>query len=166
MNSKVIIFSSKDLQTPRALTAEALDAYTYALNNAGIETDEQFIAKRNAKAIGFSELWEFKSWCEKVAECIKEVCKHSFNIGTSEDLPQNVSWSKQTFSRSFDEPLEAIKRVAENENTPVEEIIDKLLLNTTPKQLENAAGIKEERLDAIAGDLITKKEKERVLKIK
>lgn len=156
MAKEVMIFTADEITTPAALTPAAVDAYRFALEKAGIETDEdalpEFISARNAKAGGFADLWEFKSWCEKVAESIKEVGKHAFNVGTAEELPKNVSWKKGSGKYKFKPEAGHIigKSLVSRKLTTT----DKLLDQVTPSAMASAANMKVEGLMEMFPDTI------------
>lgn len=168
MAKEVMIFTADEIKTPAALTPAALDAYRFALEKAGIETNEdalpEFISARNAKAGGFADLWEFKSWCEKVAASIKEVAKHAFNVGSADELPNNVSWSKQSFTYEFQEGAGAI--VAKSLVNKGLVTKDTLLNLLTPTALAKACGLTVEKIMDMYPDTVVEKPKERTLKIK
>lgn len=156
MAKEIMIFTADEIKTPAALTPTAVDAYRFALEKAGVDMDEQalqeFISARNAKANGFSDLWEFKSWCEKVAESIKEVCKHAFNVGTTEELPKNVSWKKGGGKYKFKPEAGHIigKSLVSRKLTTT----DKLLDQVTPSAMASAANMKVEGLMEMFPDTI------------
>ena len=168
MAKEVMIFTTEQIKAPAALTEAALDAYRFALEKAGMDMDEnavaEFISARNAKAGGFADLWEFKSWCENVAASIKEVVKHAFNLGDSEELPKNVSWTKQSFTYEFQEGAGSIVANALVKKGLVTK--DTLLDLLTPTALAKACGMTVEKVMDMYPDTIVEKPKERTLKIK
>lgn len=106
MAKEVMILNAEEIKMPAALTAEALAAYKFAVENAGINMDDDgavadFVNARNLKANGFRDLWECKSWFDKFSASIKEVEMHAFNVGGEEDLPANVKWAKQSYTYEF-----------------------------------------------------------------
>lgn len=167
MAKEVMIFTADEIKTPAALTPAAIDAYRFALEKAGVDMDEQalqeFISARNAKANGFSDLSYFKSWCEQVAASIKEVNKHTFNVGTAEELPPNVKWSKQSFTYEFQEGAGAVVANALVKKGLVTK--DKLLDLLTPTALAKACGLTVEKVMDMYPDTVIEKPKERTLKI-
>lgn len=156
MAKEVMIFTADEIKAPAALTEAALDAYRFALERAGMPMDEnaeaEFISERNSKAGGFTDLWEFKSWCEKVAESIKEVGKHAFNVGTAEDFPKNVSWKKGGGKYKFMPEAGHIigKSLVSRKLTTT----DKLLDQVTPSAMASAANMKVEGLMEMFPDTI------------
>ena len=147
---------------------KAMDAYKFAIAHAGIEMDEEttadFIIQRNARTDGFRELAEVQKWMEKTAASIKEALKHTYNVGTEDDLPANVKWSKQSYTYAFEEGQ--ARAIAQN-------LIDSGL--TTKEQLfdavsvtgmQKAAGITTEKMLELFHDGIVIKPKERTLTIK
>ena len=165
MAKEIIAFTENDIKG-MILTTSEFDTLTYLSAHAGVEMDEEaqaeFIAQRNVRANDIASIWELKAKAEKLADYIKTVMKHAFNVGTDEDLPKNVSWSKQTYTEKFSNPLEAVRKLAEIEGTPIENFAQWV----TPKQAAEAAGITADRLNADIGEMIIREPKERSLKIK
>lgn len=170
MAKEVMIFSADEIKAPAALTPAAVAAYKFALDNAGINMDDDgavadFVNSRNAKADGFRDLSEFRVWCEKMAASIKEVCKHTFNVGDSEQLPPNVSWSKQSFTYDWAEgssPAGIAKGLIESGLATDYDFLD----TVTVTNMAKAAGITVEKLMQLYPDHIVMKPKDRTLKIK
>lgn len=168
MAKEVMILNANEIKTPAALTAEALAAYKFAIDNAGINMDDDgavadFVNERNLKANGFRDLWECKSWFEKYAASIKEVAKHTFNVGSEEDLPANVKWAKQSYTYEFADDAAVIiadtlikKRLVTKEQ---------LFLQLNVNQLLKASGLTLEKLTDMFPDTILAKAKERTLSI-
>lgn len=168
MSKEVMLFTADELKAPAALTEAALDAYRFAMERAGLPMDEgamqEFVSARNAKAAGFRDLWEFRSWCEKVAASIKEVGKHAFNVGDADDLPANVSWSKQSFSYEFAEGAGHIVADALAKKNLVSKA--DLLDTVSPTTLAKVAGLTVEKISGMFPDTVIEKPKERTLKVK
>lgn len=165
MAKEIIAFTESDIKG-MTLTTSEMDTLNYLAAHAGIEMDEQatqeFVAQRNVRINDIANIWELKAKAEKLVDYIKTVMKHAFNVGTDEDLPKNVSWSKQTYTEKFSNPLEAVRKLAEIEGTPIENFAQWV----TPKQAAEAAGITADRLNADLGEMIVREPKERSLKIK
>lgn len=165
MAKEIIAFSEDDIKN-MTLTVSEFDTLKFLAAHAGVEMDEgaqqEFIAQRNARINEIVSISELKSKAEKLADYLKTVLKHSFNVGSDEDLPKNVSWSKQTFTDKFTDPEAAVQKLIEIEGTPVENFARYV----TPKQAAEAAGITMDRLYADLGDIVERTPKERTLKIK
>ncbi|MBQ3778845.1 MAG: hypothetical protein II835_12380, partial [Fibrobacter sp.] len=158
--------TEEDIKSKLTLSTSAIDTLKFLAAHAGIEMDEgamqEFIAQRNVRMGEISQIWELKAWCEKTVDFIKTVCKHAFNVGSDEELPKSVSWSKQTFTEKFTDAGEAVQKLIEIEGTPIENFARYV----TPKQAAEAAGITMDRLYADLGDMVERTPKERTLKIK
>lgn len=147
---------------------KAMEAYRFALANAGIEMDEEttadFIVRRNARTEGFRELAEVGKWMEKTAASIKEVLKHTYNVGTEEDLPANVKWSKQSYTYAFDEGQARViaQSLIDSGLTTKEHIFDAV----TVTAMQKAAGITTDKMLELFHDGIVIKPKERTLTVK
>lgn len=147
---------------------KAMEAYRFALANAGIEMDEEttadFIVRRNLKTEGFRELAEVVKWMEKTAASIKEVLKHTYNVGTEEDLPSNVKWSKQSYTYAFDEGQARViaQSLIDSGLTTKEQIFDAV----TVTAMQKAAGITTDKMLELFHDGIVIKPKERTLTVK
>lgn len=166
MAKEVMAITEEDIKSKLTLSTSAIDTLKFLAAHAGIEMDEgamqEFIAQRNVRMGEISQIWELKAWCEKTVDFIKTVCKHAFNVGSDEELPKSVSWSKQTFTEKFTDTEAAVQKLIEIEGTPVENFAKYV----TPKQAAEAAGITMDRLYADLGDLVERTPKERTLKIK
>lgn len=147
---------------------KAMDAYRFALANAGIEMDEEtaadFIVRRNLKTEGFRELAEVGKWMEKTAASIKEALKHTYNVGTEEDLPSNVKWSKQSYTYAFVQDAGAAVANALVAKRLVAK--DQLLALVTVTAMAKASGLTTEKLVDMFPDTIEQKPKERTLSVK
>lgn len=147
---------------------KAMEAYRFALANAGIEMDEEitadFIIHRNARTEGFRELAEVGKWMEKTAASIKEVLKHTYNVGTEEDLPSNVKWSKQSYTYAFDDGQARViaQSLIDSGLTTKEQIFD----SVTVTAMQKAAGITIDKMLELFHDGIVIKPKERTLTVK
>ena len=147
---------------------KAMEAYRFALANAGIEMDEEttadFIIHRNARTEGFRELAEVGKWMEKTAASIKEALKHTYNVGTEDDLPSNVKWSKQSYTYAFDEGQARViaQSLIDSGLTTKEQLFDAL----TVTAMQKAAGITIDKMLEIFHDGIVIKPKERTLTVK
>lgn len=166
MAKEVMAITEEDIKSKLTLSTSAIDTLKFLAAHAGIEMDEgamqEFIAQRNVRMGEISQIWELKAWCEKTVDFIKTVCKHAFNVGSDEELPKSVSWSKQTFTEKFTDAGEAVQKLIEIEGTPIENFARYV----TPKQAAEAAGITMDRLYADIGDMVERSPKERTLKIK
>jgi hypothetical protein len=162
---EIMAFSEADIKNI-TLTVSEFDTLNYLSAHAGIEMDEEaqreFVAQRNARINEIVSISELKAKAKKLVEYLDNVLKHAFNVGSDEDLPKNVSWSKLTFTEKFTDAGEAVQKLIEIEGTPIENFARYV----TPKQAAEAAGITMDRLYADLGDLVERTPKERTLKIK
>ena len=165
MAKEIIAFSEDDIKN-MTLTVSEFDTLKFLAAHAGVEMDEgaqqEFIAQRNARINEIVSISELKAKAEKLADYLKTVLKHAFNVGDADSLPKNVSWSKQSFSEKFADAGEAVQKLIEIEGTPIENFARYV----TPKQAAEAAGITMDRLYADLGEMVERTPKERTLKIK
>ena len=164
---EVMIVTPEDMKN-LVPSDKAMDAYRFALANAGIEMDEEaaadFVVRRNLKTEGFRELAEVGKWMEKTAASIKEALKHTYNVGTEEDLPSNVKWSKQSYTYAFVQDAGAAVANALVAKRLVSK--DQLLALVTVTAMAKASGITTEKLVDMFPDTIEQKPKERTLSVK
>lgn len=168
MASKDIMIVEPEQLKNLVPSEKALDAYRFALAHAGIEMDEEteadFILQRNARTDGFRELAEVQKWMEKTAASIKEALKHTYNVGTDEDLPANVKWSKQSYTYAFEEgQARAIAHSLIGSGLVTN---DQLFDAVTVTAMQKAAGITTEKMLELFHDGIVIKPKERTLTVK
>lgn len=168
MASKDVMVFTPDEFKDLVPSERAMDAYRFALANAGIEMDEEttadFIVRRNIKEQGFRELAEVQKMFEKAAASIKEALKHTFNVGGEEDLPANVKWSKQSYTYAFEEGQARViaQSLIDSGLTTKEQLFDAV----TVTAMQKAAGITTEKMLELYHDGIVIKPKERSLSIK
>lgn len=168
MASKEIMIVEPEQLKNLVPSEKALDAYRFALAHAGIEMDEEttadFIVRRNARTDGFRELVEVQKWMEKTAASIKEALKHTYNVGTEEDLPANVKWSKQSYTYAFEEgqAREIAQSLIDSGLVTKEQLFDAV----TVTAMQKAAGITTDKMLELFHDGIVIKPKERTLSIK
>ena len=168
MASKEVMIVTPEELNNIAPSEKAMEAYKFALANAGIEMDEEttadFIVRRNARTEGFRELAEIGKWMEKSAASIKEALKHTYNVGTEEDLPANVKWSKQSYTYAFDEGQARViaQSLIDSGLTTKEQIFDAV----TVTAMQKAAGITTDKMLELFHDGIVVKPKERTLTVK
>lgn len=164
---EVMIVTPEDMKN-LVPSEKAMDAYRFALANAGIEMDEEsaadFVVRRNLKTEGFRELAEIGKWMEKTAASIKEALKHTYNVGTEEDLPANVKWSKQSYTYAFVQDAGAAVANALVAKRLVAK--DQLLALVTVTAMAKASGLTTEKLVDMFPDTIEQKPKERTLSVK
>ena len=167
-SKEVMVVTPEEMQQMLVPSEKAMDAYRFALAHAGFEMDEgaeqEFIAQRNAKNEGFRELVEVQKWMEKTAASIKEALKHTYNVGTEEDLPSNVKWSKQSYTYAFEEgqARTIAQSLIDSGLVTKEQLFD----SVTVTAMQNAAGITTEKMLELFHDGIVIKPKERTLSIK
>ena len=153
MASKEVMIIRPEEFGNMVLSEGAMDAYRFALEHAGVEMTEEevpaFISARNAKTAAFRELNEAMKWMEKTVASIKEVLKHTYNVGTEEELPPNVKWNKQSYTYEFrfvDVPAGA--------------------LTVTVSAMSKASGLTVEKIMDMFPDTIEQKPKARTLNMK
>ena len=167
-SKEVMIVTPEEMQQMLVPSEKAMDAYRFAIAHAGIEMDEgaeqEFIAQRNAKTEGFRELVEVQKWMEKTAASIKETLKHTYNVGTEEELPANVKWSKQSYTYAFDEGQARViaQSLIDSGLTTKEQLFDAVTVTAMIK----AAGITTDKMLELFHDGIVIKPKERTLTVK
>jgi hypothetical protein len=165
MAKEVMAFSEADIKN-MTLTTSEFDTLKFLAAHAGIEMDDgainEFIAQRNVRINDIVSIKELMEKAKKLKEYLENVLKHAFNVGSEEELPKNVSWSKTVYMVKFSDAEEAIKKLIEIEGTPAENFFKYV----TPEKAAEAAGITMDRLYADLGDMIERTPKARTLKIK
>ena len=166
---EVMIVTPEDIKTHIALTASMADTLNWMVANAGVEMDEgaeaDFVAQRKLRDGEIRDLNELRAWCEKTAAFLKEITKHTYNVGSDDDLPANVSWSKQSYTYEWDGETRAsgiAHGLAESGLLDIDHALDSVSVTAMAK----AAGVTVEKLMDIYPERIVAKPKERVLKIK
>lgn len=165
---EIMAFSEADIKN-LTLTKSEFDTLKYLSAHAGIEMDEEatreFVAQRNARINEIVSISELKAKAEKLADYLKTVLKHSFNVGNDEDLPKNVSWSKQSYTYEFEEGQ---AHVIANNLIECGLIANKeqLFDCVTVSAMQKAAGITMDKMLELYHDGIVIKPRERTLKIK
>lgn len=167
MAAKTLIVTENEINTNLKIADNAMEAYKFALENAGLEMDEgaeaDFIVRRNAKS-GWRDLWEFKCWCEKVTESIKEVCKHTFNVGTEEQMPAGIGWKSSGTTKAFKDGAGAVViQLLINKKLVSKEQIFNLI---DPSKVAKAAGLKVEKLMDMFPDTVVETPKAPSLSVK
>lgn len=166
-SKEVMIVAPEELKN-LVPSEKAMDAYRFAIAHAGIEMDgdaqADFVVQRNAKNEGFRELAEVQKWMEKTAASIKEALKHTYNVGTEEDLPSNVKWSKQSYTYAFEEGQARViaQSLIDSGLTTKEQLFDAVTVTAMIK----AAGITTDKMLELFHDGIVIKPKERTLTVK
>ena len=155
------------------LSEGAMYAYKFALANAGVEMDEEaqadFIAQRNLLSRQFRELWETKTMLEKAASSIKEVTKHTYNVGDIDDIPSEdgvkIAWSKQSYTYEWQVDncgADVAQALVQKGLCKVEDILNAVPVNVMAK----AAGLTQDKFMEIFPQFVCAKAKERTLSIK
>lgn len=170
-SKQVALIPTEEIKSLTFTPAE-LDAYNFALRNAGVEMDEEaeadFITSRNAKS-GWLGLWEKKTMMKKLVDSIEEVTKHAWNVGSEEQINHDdgvkISWSKQSYTYEWtceDAPKIIAEKLIESNLVSKEKLFEQLNVN----QVVKAAGVTIEKLlDMFDGAIVTKP-KTRTLTIK
>lgn len=165
--AKELVITTDDIKNNLSPSEKALDCYKFICENAGLLNSEEeiadFVAKRNAKS-GWTDLWELKSWCEKIAESIKKNTMHAFNIGTAEELPNNVTWKSSGTTKSFKDGAGSlvIQNLISKKLVTKEQVFDLI----DPSKVAKTAGIKVEKLMDMFPDVICEAQKAPSLTIK
>ena len=106
MAKEVMVFSENDIKG-MTLTTSEFDTLKFLAAHAGIEMDEEavadFVVQRNVRINDITAIAELKAKAEKLADYLKALLKHAFNVGSDDELPKNVSWSKQSYTYEFEE---------------------------------------------------------------
>jgi hypothetical protein len=164
-----MIVTPEEMQQMLVPSEKAMDAYRFAISHAGIEMDEgaeqEFIAQRNAKNEGFRELVEVQKWMEKTAASMKAANKHTWNVGTEDDLPPGVKWSKQSYTYEWQDdagPFQVVQDLIAKNLVTVEQLVQLL----TVANISKAAGMTGEKLMEMYPQYICAKAKELTLSIK
>lgn len=172
MASKQVTLIPTEEITSFNFTPAEIDAYNFAVRNAGVEMDEEaeadFITSRNAKS-GWLGLWEKKAVLKKFVDSIEECVKHAWNIGTEDQIPQDdgikISWSKQSYTYEWcceDAPRFVAQKLIESNLVTAEQLFDQL----NPNQVIKASGITMEKLMQLFEGAVNEKPKARTLSIK
>lgn len=165
MTKEAMVISVEEIGRNFKVSDAALEAYKFAVG-AGLTQDEgeeaDFIVKRNAKS-GWRDLWEFKAWCEKTAASIKDAVKHTFNIGTDDQLPSFAKWAKQSYTYDFEEGAGAlvVEGLIKKKIVSKEDFFNQL----TVSQVAKASGLSVDKIKDLFPDVIVDKAKERTLRI-
>lgn len=167
MAKEVMIVSPEEIAN-LVPSAKALDAYKFAIAHASIEMDEgaqaDFVTRRNLKTEGFRDLDEIQKRMEKLVESIKAAKKFAFSIGSEGDLPNNVKWSKQSYTYAFEDGQARViaQSLIDSGLTTKEQLFDAL----TVTAMQKAAGITTDKMLELFHDGIEIKPKERTLSFK
>ena len=112
----------------------------------------------------FRELNEAMKWMEKTVASIKEVLKHTYNVGTEEELPPNVKWNKQSYTYDFRPGAAAVvANILVNKKLVAK---DALLDTVTVSAMSKASGLTVEKIMDMFPDTIEQKPKARTLNMK
>lgn len=167
MAKEVMAFTESDIKG-MTLTTSEFDTLKFLSEHAGKDMDlkeqQEFVAQRNVRANDIAAIWELRAKAEKLVDFIKTVCKHAFNVGSDDELPKNVSWSKQSYTQAFADGAGAVV---------CDTLIKKHLVNkedilgaVTFPALVKASGITADKLKEMFPDTVIETPKERTLKIK
>lgn len=168
MASKEVMIIRPEEFGNMVLSECAMDAYRFALEHAGVEMAEEevpaFISARNAKTAAFRELNEAMRWMEKTVASIKEVLKHTYNVGTEEELPPNVKWNKQSYTYEFKPGAGAVvANILVNKKLVSK---DALLDTVTVTAMSKCSGLTVDKIIDMFPDTIEQKPKARTLNMK
>lgn len=172
MASKQVMLIPTEEITSFNFTPAEIEAYNFAVRNAGVEMDDEteadFITSRNAKS-GWLGLWEKKSVLKKFVDSIEEVVKHAWNVGSEDQIPNDdgikITWSKQSYTYEWcceDAPRFVAQKLIESNLVTAEQLFDQL----NPNQVIKASGITMEKLIDMFDGAVNPKPKARTLSIK
>jgi len=152
----------------------AMYAYKFALAHAGIEMDEgaiaDFITQRSSLSRQFRDLDETRKKLEKLVASIKELEKHTYNVGDITDLPDGedgvkISWSKQAYTYEWmvdNCGADVAQKLVQKGLCKVEDILNLVPVSTMAK----ASGINQDKFMEMFPEFVCAKQKERTLSIK
>lgn len=167
--NEVMVITEDDINNKLTLSATDMDVFKWLTANAGIEMDEQtqeeFIAARNAKIASITRIAEFSKWCKKTQEFCDTILKHAFNVGTVEQFPNNVSLKNNGSTYKFvDESAATIvcDTVVKKKMATKEQLFAQISLSG----LEKATGLKKDRIIELFPDVIVEEKKTPTLVIK
>lgn len=168
MAKEVMAFSEDDIKG-MTLTTSEFDTLKFLAAHAGVEMDEaaqeEFISQRNIRIKDIVNIWELKAKAKKLCEYIDTVMKHSFNVGTAEQFPNNVTLKNTGSTSKFVDGMAAAlvcdtiirKKLATKEQ---------IFAQITPSDVEKATGLKKERIVEMFPDVIVEEKKSPSLVIK
>ena len=171
-DKKVVIVEPEDIKSI-VISDAAMYAYKFALDKAGMEMTEEeeadFISVRNGLR-GWGDLWKFRTMLKKLYESIEVVCKHAFNIGSPDDIPEpkevgwKAQWNAQTYDYKIDEGCgsKIVQILVEKGEIDLDKLYDSLNF----AQIANACGMTNDGLLQRFPNATYKKEKARVFSIK
>ena len=175
MATKEVMIITPEEMKNLAPSDRAMDAYKFAIANAGMELEPgsgeeaDFIAARNNKGEGWRDLDALRRFFEAAAKSIKECMKHAWNVGGWDDLPDGkdfkVSWSKQSYTYEWQDdggPFTVVHDLIEKGLVTVDQLVQLL----TVANISKAAGMTGEKLMEMYPQYICAKAKERTLSIK
>lgn len=157
--AKEMILTNNDCKMFTPL-ASGFVSRIYSLLDAG--NTEELVTFRNENMATVRELQECAARCEAFAKMAKTFLKHTFNVGDAEELPNGVSWDKESYSYATDAADVIANDLVERGMASV----DSFLKQLTVTQIAKAAGMTAEGVVEKYADAIQKKAKERVLRIK
>jgi hypothetical protein len=108
---------------------------------------------------------ETQKWMEKTAASMKAANKHTRNVGTEDDLPPGVKWSKQSDTYEWQDdggPFTVVHDLIEKGLVSVDQLVQLL----TVANIAKAAGMEQGKLMELYPAYICAKAKERTLSIK
>jgi len=161
MANKELVVTATDI-AHISVSENALKAYDFLQNNIpAMDADEltvqNFIHARNCKMPAIRDLWEVKAYLKLAYEAIEDVCKHSFNVGTIDDLPKEAKWKSGGTTKTFADGAGAIVADAlVKKHLVTKEQLFNLL---KPTDVAKAAGVKADKLIDMFPDTIIEKEK-------
>ena len=167
MAKEVMAFSEADIKG-MTLTTSEFDTLKFLAAHAGIEMDEQaqeeFVSQRNIRINDIVNIWELKAKAKKLCDYIETVMKHAFNVGTIEQYPKNVSLKKNgsTFKFADGAAVTICNHLVQKKLVTKEQIFNEISV----AGLENASGIKKDKLGDMFPDAIIDETKSPSLVIK
>ena len=169
MAKEVMAITEDDIKDKLTLSATDMDVFKWLTDHAGIEMDEQtqeeFIASRNAKIASITRIAEFSKWCKKTQEFCDTILKHAFNVGTVEQFPNNVTLKNTGSTCKFVDGMAAAlvcDTIIRKKLATKEQIFAQL----TPSGIEKATGLKKDKIVEMFPDVIVEEKKTPTLVIK
>ena len=152
----------------------AMYAYKFALAHAGIEMDEgaiaDFIAQRSLLSRQFRDLDETRKKLEKLIASIKELIKHTYNVGDITDLPDGedgvkIAWSKQSYTYEWmvdNCGADVAQKLVQKGLCKIDDILNAVPVNVFAK----VCGLNQDKFMELFPEFVCAKAKERTLSIK
>lgn len=168
-SKEVMIVTPEDINHHLVIDASMADTLRWLIANAGIDMDDgaiaDFVEARALRDGAIRNLWELRAWCKKAIECIETVTQHAYNVGSEEDLPSNVKWSKQSYTMKWKAEGSSVNVVRSLSKKGLL-TVDQALCELSVDAVVRASGIDKNKLVSMFPDDICEEPKKRTLSIK